>query len=121
VTPPQVVLDDAQPAPVPPWKEADVEDRKRAAGISRGAERRSVSFDVEEAFSERDEEFHPALVKVRCPTCHRTRAPLLSPATRRLGGGWRWVGISYEESYCDWLCTCSRCGTDYILTTHSPQ
>ena len=110
--------------PPPRWKHADGEDRRRAAAIPYGhSELRSsrrVEFCTEEAYGA-DEEFHDALVKMRCPSCRRMCAPLLSTRTRLLENGWRWVGLEYREPYSQWLCVCPGCRTDYILTTHTPQ
>lgn len=111
-----------EPIP-PPWKEADADDRARARRVpyGYGPTGRRVDADTEEAFSERDEEFHPALLKVRCPGCNRTCAPLLSSRTRLLGSGWTWRGISHQEPYSEWLCVCPGCRCDYVLTMYTPQ
>lgn len=110
-----------EPPKPSPWREADEDDRRRAARVPHGYARgRRIEADTEEAFGA-DEEYHPALQKVKCPSCGRTCAPLLSSRTRLLGSGWMWRGISHQEPYCEWLCVCPGCGIDYVLTTVTPQ
>src|ERR1700690_2307532 len=113
--------------PAPAWSHANDDDRRRARHLPSGnwaenGTRRGhrLEFNTEEAYG-RYEEWHASLTKVRCPSCGRTCAPLLSSRTRYLGSGWRWVGLEYREPYQEWLCVCPGCRIDYVLTIFSPQ
>ena len=107
-------LSDLQREPSP-FPRATEEERIRAIMLP------STSFNNEEAVPEDTGEFSRARVKIGCPSCGRTCAPLLSPRTRLLVTGWRWVALSYKEPYEDWLCVCPGCKFEYRLTTHTPQ
>jgi hypothetical protein len=113
-----------EPPPEVRWHDADLDEYQRALRVPRwslGRERMEVEFNNEEAFSERDGEYHQAAVKVGCPGCRRTCQPLMSERTAHLHDGWRWAGLSYREPFSEFLCTCPGCGRDYILICHSPQ
>lgn len=91
-----------------------------AAGEPRWSHR-DVGFDSEQAFSKSKEDFSRALVRVQCPSCNRTCAPLLAlRSTRYIRSGWEWVGIEYQQPYTDYLCRC-RCGHRFQLHVYSSQ
>lgn len=77
------------------------------------------SVDIEDALTE-NYGLTRSKVKVKCPGCHREGAPLCSPKTREVGGGWRWVGVDHRQPETDYETTC-RCGCAYRFTTYIPQ
>lgn len=78
-------------------------------------------IDTEEMYDERTDEFIRRRGKAKCPHCGVQTAPLLSPYTRVLHAGWRWVGLDYQELYTQYGARCRRCKTQYKFTTYSPQ
>lgn len=104
----------------PPRQEAPIPRATRAERqqLVYGLE---VSFDVEESYVEERDEWSRHRVRVSCPSCSRTVAPLLSPHTRVLETGWTWMGLEYRYPYTDFVCRCRRCRAVFRLHLWCPQ
>jgi len=78
------------------------------------------TYDDEEIYNPDTGKADLRKFKVKCPTCGRWGAPLLSPNTRRLQSGWTWAGLSHKEPYVDFLTKC-KCGIAYTFRSQTPQ
>lgn len=84
-------------------------------------DRNSWGYDVEDCWNGETDRFDARKCKVQCPKCKREFAALLSPYTKHLDGGWRWVGCDHKEPYDDHATICVRCKFAFRFTTYISQ
>jgi len=82
----------------------------------------SVSFDADESYSERLEDYTRHLIRVACPNCGRECRPFIRRDLPKIVvSEWEWVGISYKQPFTDYLCACLGCGEPFRLHIYTPQ
>jgi len=102
------------------------EAEERAAAIEAAREPGGAAWldggevNIEDFFGEESDKLDRRKVKVKCPACRRTRAPLCSPKTTESDGGMRWVGLDHREPYQRYRTVCA-CRARYYFTTFIPQ
>ena len=81
-----------------------------------------VGYNIEDAYG-KDDEFHEALVCVRCPHCAYPNYPFRKKKKKPkcLETGEEWVGIDYKQPYAHYECWCSYCDEAYYLRLFAPQ
>lgn len=79
------------------------------------------SFDIEDLWSPTTDRFRPSLLVVECPVCGHDHRPLISPHTRTIWSGSRWVGCDYTQPEADYEARCPRTKDPYKFTTFVPQ
>lgn len=78
-------------------------------------------LNIEDVWAEGADEPNLGMWRIACPCCQRKIAPWLSKARVCIGGGWRWVGLDYQEPYGDYFAACGWCGEPFLFSTHTPQ
>lgn len=80
-----------------------------------------VGYNIEDAYG-KDEEFHEALVKVRCPHCAYPNYPFRKRERPKcLETGEEWVGIDYKQPYAHYSTECSYCHEVFYMRLFAPQ
>lgn len=81
----------------------------------------ACDFDIEECWSANADEPDFGRLRLSCPGCRRRIAPFRSRSLTYIDGGWRWVGLDYQEPYSDYFVACGWCGEPIKFSTHCPQ
>lgn len=80
-----------------------------------------VGYNIEDAYG-KDEEFHEALVKIRCPHCAYPNYPFRKRERPKcLETGEEWVGIDYKQPYAHYSTECSYCHEVFYMRLFAPQ
>lgn len=110
-----------EPEPEPKRMPHATEDERKIAYRLQRTKVDLGSFDDDEFYSERLDDYVPSLLRLTCPHCGRRHAPLIAKATRIIAGGWEWIGLSHQEPYTSYLATCPRTREHYVFKIRSPQ
>jgi hypothetical protein len=124
------------PVSVSPWDQPTLEELaretarqisdERARPIIRAVfplawDRFVINFAVDDYWSERSDGPDITAMRMRCSGCRRQIAPMLLRSRITVGGGWRWVGLDYQEPYTEYFGACGWCGEPAFWIIHSPQ
>lgn len=77
-------------------------------------------YSDEDAWNCNTDKYDRRKIKIVCPHCKRTSAPLCSSFTKVVDGGWRWVGCDHKEPFSHHKTKC-KCGEKYSFTVYTPQ
>lgn len=94
---------------------------KGGSGITLVEHAGDFDSDWECGYNPENDTYDRRQPRVTCPNCGRVCSPMLSPSRRTACGGWRWVGLSYQEPYTVFEARCPGCCNLYAFTIHSPQ
>lgn len=84
-------------------------------------DRMVINFAVDDYWSPNSDGPDWTAMRMPCGECGRLISPMDLRSRISVGGGWRWVGISYQEPYTEYFGVCGWCKSPVFWIVHSPQ
>lgn len=91
------------------------------AVVGNSSMKHAGDYSDEDAYNCDTDKLNYRKLKIICPNCKHKCAALLSPHTKKIDSGWRWVGCDHKEPFMKMESLCRICREKYTFTVYTPQ